>query len=274
MSKLKRRKTAAEEIKPEPQVRIKDQNESLRIPDAALHRRAEGSPAGGGSSCWTSSDLSDVEKLWMKTLQALCPRFPARDTTLRVPHLPQISMKEERPCERRWCSLDEDVIPFPDPLAPYPIPHSAPFPLSPVSALHLQDRTGRIPIHRAQNSHSQGNDGSDVSECEQDANRVTAGKSGSGSERSGAEPEAEAGAETLDSSEIKSKAVPGLGKKSGSEPEIDNEAGTSGRGPRSDGLRLECCPMCLTLFPAGFSQMECDAHLAQCLSEMNVDVVW
>ncbi|XP_017323085.1 uncharacterized protein si:ch73-70k4.1 isoform X2 [Ictalurus punctatus] len=228
MSKLKRRKTAAEEIKPEPQVRIKDQNESLRIPDAALHRRAEGSPAGGGSSCWTSSDLSDVEKLWMKTLQALCPRFPARDTTLRVPHLPQISM----------------------------------------------DRTGRIPIHRAQNSHSQGNDGSDVSECEQDANRVTAGKSGSGSERSGAEPEAEAGAETLDSSEIKSKAVPGLGKKSGSEPEIDNEAGTSGRGPRSDGLRLECCPMCLTLFPAGFSQMECDAHLAQCLSEMNVDVVW
>nr|XP_055023133.1 uncharacterized protein si:ch73-70k4.1 [Misgurnus anguillicaudatus] len=39
-------------------------------------------------------------------------------------------------------------------------------------------------------------------------------------------------------------------------------------------LELECCPMCLMPFPAGFSQMECDGHLAQCLSEMNADIVW
>ncbi|KAB5567049.1 hypothetical protein PHYPO_G00228360 [Pangasianodon hypophthalmus] len=91
MSKLKRRKTALEEIKSEQQFRIRDQTESLRIPDAALHRRAAGSPAGGGSSCWTSSDLSDVEKLWMKTLQALCPEVPARDSALCVPRLPQLS---------------------------------------------------------------------------------------------------------------------------------------------------------------------------------------
>ncbi|XP_056628342.1 uncharacterized protein si:ch73-70k4.1 [Triplophysa dalaica] len=37
---------------------------------------------------------------------------------------------------------------------------------------------------------------------------------------------------------------------------------------------LECCPMCLMAFPAGFSQMECDGHLAQCLSEMHEDIVW
>ncbi|XP_028848441.1 forkhead box protein C1 isoform X2 [Denticeps clupeoides] len=37
---------------------------------------------------------------------------------------------------------------------------------------------------------------------------------------------------------------------------------------------LDCCPMCLMPFPAGFSQMDCDGHLAQCLSDMNTDMVW
>lgn len=69
--------------------------------------------------------------------------------------------------------------------------------------------------------------------------RATTGKSGSGTEHSGPECEGKAGA------------VPGLGIKSGSEPEIDNEAGMSGRGLGSNGLRLECCPMCLMPFPVG-----------------------
>lgn len=37
---------------------------------------------------------------------------------------------------------------------------------------------------------------------------------------------------------------------------------------------LQSCPMCLHVFPAGFTQMERDSHLAQCLSEMNVDMTW
>ncbi|XP_053092163.1 Fanconi anemia core complex-associated protein 20 [Pangasianodon hypophthalmus] len=261
MSKLKRRKTALEEIKSEQQFRIRDQTESLRIPDAALHRRAAGSPAGGGSSCWTSSDLSDVEKLWMKTLQALCPEVPARDSALCVPRLPQLSTKQEEECERRWCSLDEDVIPFPNPLAPDPLPCSAPFPSSPA----LQNRAGCVPVRRASSdSPGEGSERSGVSESdsEQDPNTAAAGKHGSGPGHSGPECEGEAG--TLDYSEIKS----------GLDPEMDNEAGTSGRGLGSDGLRLECCPMCLMPFPARFSQMECDGHLAQCLSEMNADMMW
>ncbi|XP_041953306.1 translation initiation factor IF-2 [Alosa sapidissima] len=47
-------------------------------------------------------------------------------------------------------------------------------------------------------------------------------------------------------------------------------AGAGGAGVRG----LECCPMCLMPFPAGFTQMDCDGHLAQCLSEMNTDMVW
>ncbi|KAM8863328.1 uncharacterized protein AB9W97_018229 isoform 1-T1 [Spinachia spinachia] len=41
-----------------------------------------------------------------------------------------------------------------------------------------------------------------------------------------------------------------------------------------EGERLQSCPMCLVVFPDGFTQMDCDSHLAQCLSEVNVDVTW
>ncbi|XP_064153837.1 translation initiation factor IF-2 [Anguilla rostrata] len=37
---------------------------------------------------------------------------------------------------------------------------------------------------------------------------------------------------------------------------------------------MENCPMCLLPFPSGFTQMECDSHLAKCLSEMNDDMTW
>ncbi|XP_048064708.1 fibroin heavy chain isoform X3 [Megalobrama amblycephala] len=55
----------------------------------------------------------------------------------------------------------------------------------------------------------------------------------------------------------------GQGKKSGPE----GSGAVSGSG-------LECCPMCLMSFPEGFTQMECDGHLAQCLSEMHDDIIW
>ncbi|KAM4703442.1 Fanconi anemia core complex-associated protein 20 [Rhinophrynus dorsalis] len=37
---------------------------------------------------------------------------------------------------------------------------------------------------------------------------------------------------------------------------------------------LENCPMCLKQFPKGSSQLDIDSHLAQCLSESTVDVIW
>ncbi|XP_066428800.1 Fanconi anemia core complex-associated protein 20 [Eleutherodactylus coqui] len=37
---------------------------------------------------------------------------------------------------------------------------------------------------------------------------------------------------------------------------------------------LDNCPICLMQFPKQFSQLDMDSHLAQCLSETTVDVVW
>ncbi|XP_027027097.2 uncharacterized protein si:ch73-70k4.1 [Tachysurus fulvidraco] len=254
MSKLKRRKTAVEEIRSEHRFRIKDLNQSLRSPDA-------GSPAGEGTPYWTSPDLSDMEKFWLEILQSLCPQFVAQEATLGVPRLPQLSVKEEKQSEHHWCSLDEEVLPFPNTLA-----LSSPFLSSPVSSPHLQARSDHISVHSALKSLSEGNEGLDGSECEQDVNRASA--------VSGPEREGEAGPGSKDTSEINSRAVPGLGIVSGSEPETGHESGMLIRGSGSDGSTLECCPMCLMQFPAGSSQLERDGHLAQCLSEMNVDVVW
>ncbi|XP_041061720.1 uncharacterized protein si:ch73-70k4.1 [Carcharodon carcharias] len=39
-------------------------------------------------------------------------------------------------------------------------------------------------------------------------------------------------------------------------------------------LDLESCPMCLVPFPAGFTVLEVDSHLAKCLSESTEDVMW
>ncbi|XP_069771666.1 uncharacterized protein [Narcine bancroftii] len=54
------------------------------------------------------------------------------------------------------------------------------------------------------------------------------------------------------------------------------EAATEGRSDAEmEGrLDLESCPMCLVQFPAGFTQLEVDSHLAKCLSESTGDVMW
>ncbi|XP_051895354.1 uncharacterized protein si:ch73-70k4.1 [Pristis pectinata] len=55
----------------------------------------------------------------------------------------------------------------------------------------------------------------------------------------------------------------------------DEGAVTKGSdGQVEGGLDLESCPMCLVRFPAGFTQLEVDSHLAKCLSESTEDVMW
>ncbi|XP_078281399.1 uncharacterized protein LOC144608039 [Rhinoraja longicauda] len=56
----------------------------------------------------------------------------------------------------------------------------------------------------------------------------------------------------------------------------DKGAITKGRSDEQmeAGLDLESCPMCLVPFPAGFTQLDVDSHLAKCLSESTEDVMW
>ncbi|XP_018592055.1 Fanconi anemia core complex-associated protein 20 [Scleropages formosus] len=60
----------------------------------------------------------------------------------------------------------------------------------------------------------------------------------------------------------------------GNERIADQDSAVGADGSSRGGDSLESCPMCLMRFPAGFSQMDCDSHLAKCLSEMNEDITW
>lgn len=58
----------------------------------------------------------------------------------------------------------------------------------------------------------------------------------------------------------------------GSEQDTQTEScSPRGRGP---GESMLSCPMCLLMFPLGFTQLDRDSHLARCLSEVNMDVTW
>ncbi|XP_036435554.1 uncharacterized protein si:ch73-70k4.1 [Colossoma macropomum] len=349
MSRLKRKKAAAEENQPQTKSVLRDLRESLRKSDG------DSSSTSSGSSrpWWAAADLAEGEKLWALTLQALCPAMSSTPAmAFWVPELPETPTKAEReePSERRWCSLDEDVSELPalnDLLGCVPI-HSA-LHFSPnegnhqpeASAQLLSETGGEQQTQRSSQRHlediqahcsgdaaslrrwTEKPDWSEGGECKRDGGggrlltgtqksggaRVrgrikpgrqdveqTPGSHGDGAESTKLQGGKLAGRESERKSRVEcDKAESGssksrTGSRTGSDGGVrgsgsavsllennsECRAGTS-RGGSGSGLaepKLECCPMCLMPFPAGFSQMECDGHLAQCLSEMNTDVVW
>ncbi|XP_010891531.1 translation initiation factor IF-2 [Esox lucius] len=101
----------------------------------------------------------------------------------------------------------------------------------------------------------------------------------------------------VEGEEIKRRRLPGLGMEAsssdrrtaaplgegeGKEEGVSGKRGTDwdasggGGGEEKRGGEgvPQSCPMCLVPFPAGLTQMDCDAHLAKCLSEMTVDITW
>ncbi|KAL6459431.1 hypothetical protein MHYP_G00329030 [Metynnis hypsauchen] len=346
MSKLRRKKAAAEENKPGAKSGFRDLRKSLLSSDG------DSSSTSSGSSrpWWAAADLAAVEKLWALTLQAFCPAMSSAPAmAFWVPELPETPTKaeQEEPSEWRWCCLDEDVSELPvlsDPLGCVPIHSEQHFSpnegnCQPEASAQLLSETGgeRQTLSSPQchlediQAHCSGDaaslhrwmekpDWSEGGECKRDGDRgrllmgtqksggararesIKPGQQTPGSHGDGAEStKLQGGKLTGRESERKSraecdKAESGLSKsRTGSgtgsdgavrggsgtavfllENDSECKAGTS-RGGSGSGLaepKLECCPMCLMPFPAGFSQMECDGHLAQCLAEMNADVVW
>ncbi|XP_072536847.1 uncharacterized protein [Salminus brasiliensis] len=333
MSKLRRKRvTMVEESKTDRISDFSDQPDRLRNPGGTSSVRSCSTAESG--PWWTAADLTAVEKVWVLTLQAICPSvFSSPASMSCVPELPQTPTRAEgeRPSDWHWCRLDEDVTDLPalrDPPVCLPI-HSVPpcapndgsLQLEPSPAEQLSET-----IHEQHTSTSQRHLEDDRKRCpapqewseqQRDGSRLIkrppksgGGKSGRKIKLSqqgvqtpgyhsdgrdhrkgtylqrkkltGGEPEGISGAGL--ECEGKSKAeVSGVGSAGGDGAgtgarvsslanDADCRPGTS-RAEAAE-AKLECCPMCLMPFPAGFSQMDCDGHLAQCLSEMNVDVVW
>ncbi|XP_061844027.1 uncharacterized protein [Nerophis lumbriciformis] len=206
--------------------------------------------AGCGSAWWNTKDLSAAEHLWAQTLRSAIPYLDDQHWE-QVPHLPPPSVAEgslQRLHEHRCCELSAESLPFPEPRPPQSPDH--------VSPQHI--RPAR--------------DTADSSPGQEQEVCVDASSNEDQSSKEWEEEE---------------------GLKGGGEEKMETPAKVSERNPRKkeEGAReelkgtkddvkvkrsevLRSCPMCLQVFPDSFSQMDCDGHLAQCLSDMNVDMAW
>ncbi|XP_029995741.1 Fanconi anemia core complex-associated protein 20 isoform X1 [Sphaeramia orbicularis] len=248
--KLKRKKCSIEDVHPG----------KLQTTSACSVRpsQAEGSRADA-AVWWNREQLPAPDSLWTLTLRAALPYREDQHWDL-VPDLPHPSTGRhwpQIPGEHSWCDLSEDVAPFPEPppLSPRspssrdPVNVSFPQLDSSVQTKPMPNLSSKAPSTSCGQTHptkptfhSQGGPLSS-----ERPSRVDVG------ERRTAENEA-----------VVNRQPPV--KQTGAPQQDDEEGGEGGR--------LQSCPMCLLVFPVGFTQMDCDGHLAQCLSEMNVDMTW
>ncbi|XP_074537105.1 uncharacterized protein LOC141798993 [Halichoeres trimaculatus] len=265
MSKLKRRKTAVEERQSEKCSRG-TQKKTLSAGDVTM---SEAERSGDPAALWWNRDRPPaVEALWSLTLKSALSYLQNQHWDL-VPDLPEPStarssaLKED---DQMWCDLREEVPPFPEP-PPKTLP--GPGPVQPSFSqqnLPLQPKPGPDPADPQPSSHS----GRSLN-IKKTSLQVKRWPSVGEKERRGGELSDKW--PLLNQPRIPDRAVfveEGVTNKE----EVKDREEEVRRSVGAAGGVLQSCPMCLLEFPVGSTQMDCDGHLAQCLSEVNADVTW
>ncbi|XP_040050117.2 uncharacterized protein LOC120829778 isoform X2 [Gasterosteus aculeatus] len=196
----------------------------------------------GRSAWWRGECLPVAENLWALTLKSALPDLGDLhwDPVPDLPHPSAAAPPMKLDEELWWCELSRDVAPLPGPDRPATPPPSHSGRRGEEEAPPLQ----ALPQRPRPSSRSS-----------------SPGPSTAGGHERRTGAQQEEGAGPLSNQE----ASRGSLQEEGLQPHV---AGGGGGG------RLQSCPMCLVMFPDGFTQMDCDGHLAQCLSEVNVDVTW
>ncbi|XP_045912064.1 uncharacterized protein si:ch73-70k4.1 [Micropterus dolomieu] len=248
-----------------------------------------GRSASPAAAWWNREQLPAVEGLWALSLKSALPYLENQHWDL-VPDLPH--PREARPAAltldvQWWCDFSEEVAAFPEPFPPSPRTSSPDrFRLSySQQDLSAQTRPEPQTPDRQLSSHSrQSHDGKTASlqaltkrprlslHSREEAAPSAGASSGGGEEgRKGGEAGPVNRELLTDQVRVYDSRVSQLEEAENKE-EVQNSVKAGGG--EGGGQRLQSCPMCLLEFPVGFTQMDCDGHLAQCLSEMNVDVTW
>ncbi|KAG7224271.1 hypothetical protein INR49_000514 [Caranx melampygus] len=294
-SKLKRKKSCVE--KQNPEVSSRDtvfRGRSALFPGDMT--ADSGGAAVPAAAWWTGQPPPAVESLWALTLTSALPYLESQHWDL-VPDLPQPSTA--RPTvlkldDQQWCDLREEVAPFPEPsvlwsTGPVGLVLSERAPLA-QSNLAAHTCGGQSSSHSRQSPDGKPASprylakGRRLSLHSREEEASSAGCSRVKGEE-GAKGEEEEDEEEEDGPvnrqhltnqvKVSDSRLPlqeeGRRKEEAVKDKEEEDVQGSVRG---GGERLQCCPMCLLVFPAGFTQMDCDGHLAQCLSEMNVDMTW
>ncbi|XP_048873841.1 uncharacterized protein si:ch73-70k4.1 [Brienomyrus brachyistius] len=272
--KLKRKKCAAQESS------FATESKAPRQSASQAGAAASTMPAAH-DAWWDKADLPGMEQLWASVLKAAVPQL-GQDIWKAVPVLPAAppprpSDGESAGC--RWCCrLSDAVAPFP----PVANPH-----VRPVTSTDIC--TPSSPLRPADSGPDLREDGS-ARQAGDSAGRQVRGEEVAGG--GGLRLDTEMGRRPPALRET-AAAVGGSPGTAGAAAGERCSHGMTESGPETipTGLRnesecleadgnlrgaagLASCPLCTIPFPAGFSQMDCDGHLAKCLSEMNEDVTW
>ncbi|KAF0036585.1 hypothetical protein F2P81_011897 [Scophthalmus maximus] len=251
---------------------------------------------------WNGEQLPAVESLWAFTLRSSLSYLEEQHWD-PVPDLPlpaALGPAALQFADQRGCDLREEVAPLPEPAPPSPRTMSSPDPLrlgSSQQYLSVQTEPAPHTSDTLLSSHGrQRHDGRTASLTKRQwvppLSREEAVSLARYSSVGGREQVEEAGPfkRQLLTNQVKDSKDKGEVVK-----EKDEELGSvrGDVGAVAGGGRLQSCPMCLLVFPVGsnfaqmrhdyagcqlptqsnqFTQMDCDGHLAQCLSQRNVDV--
>ncbi|XP_071331163.1 uncharacterized protein [Trachinotus anak] len=297
-SKLKRKKCSEEKLNPEVSSRGPGKRGLLTPLSGDRTADTEGwlpviRSVVPAAAWWSRQQPPAVESLWAFALKSALPYLENQQWDL-VPDLPHPSTARPsalKSGDQQWCDLGEEVAPFPEPStlwSPDPVRLS-----SSLQELSAQTTPAAHTSDGPLSSHSrQRHDGKTASlqalakkhqpslhSWEETASPAGCSRVKGEEGMKGGEEEEEAGPVHRQHLTNQGKVSDGrdsLQKEGGNKEEVqqsvrgDVRAGGAGAG----GGRLQSCPMCLLEFPVGFTQMDCDGHLAQCLSEMNVDMTW
>ncbi|XP_044207346.1 uncharacterized protein si:ch73-70k4.1 [Thunnus albacares] len=254
-SRLKRKKSCVTEYEPEISSRAPPRKSPPTLPPAdcnvtvTVTAEADRSVAPA-AVWWNREQLPAAETLYALTLKSALQHLENQHWDL-VPDLPVPSTARDasqQVGEQQWCDLSEEVPPFPEPDQPDPL------------SLNSSQQTRQGESSSAGPSSVREEEGRRAGEHEEEE------KEKRETRLVNKQPLTNQG-KVFDS-----RAPP---QKEGRDEE-EEDVQRIGRGDEgvAAGGRLQTCPMCLLVFPAGFTQMDCDSHLAQCLSEMNVDITW
>ncbi|XP_073326989.1 uncharacterized protein [Pagrus major] len=225
---------------------------------------------------WRREQLPAVESCWALTLKSALLYLENQHCDL-VPDLPCPSTARPTALkldDQRWCDLSEEVAPFPEPAPPPPRTASSPDPLGLCSSQHdpsVQTKLAPDPPDRPMPSDTWQSLNSKTTSLQALTKRLQPSHNSWEAAAPSEEEEERKGKET-DKQVSLQKTGKNKEKAVGEEEEVQKSV--RGDGEAARGGALQSCPMCLLPFPAGFSQMDCDGHLAQCLSEVNVDMTW
>ncbi|XP_040007773.1 uncharacterized protein si:ch73-70k4.1 [Xiphias gladius] len=295
-SKLKRKKSSVEKLQPEISSKETLRRSHITLFSSDITAETDGSVVPG-TAWWNREQLPAVESLWAFTLRSALPYLEKQHWDL-VPDLPEPSTTRSTALkldEQQWCDLREEVAPFPEPSSTSPRTSSSPNPprlgssqqdlsVQTQDVPHTSDR--RLSSHISRQSH----DGKTASlqpslhSWEEAASAARCSSFRAEEGRKGGEQEEEAGPvdrQLLTNRVNVSDNQVSLQKQGENKEEVmkdkeeeEVQGSVRGDGGAAPGGGLQSCPMCLLVFPIGSTQMDCDSHLAQCLSEMNVDMTW